>query len=112
MSKGLYRRSQGGGKKGHGSQGKLRERVERSIIYGRNTKRQKNITSIQVIKDNNIDMFSHEYKFQKTRARLDTRKYSFSSRVVNEWNNLSMEAVQSTTLNCFKKHVDRHLNSG
>ena len=53
----------------------------------------------------------HEYKFQKTRARLDTRKYSFSSRVVNEWNNLSiyMEAVQSTTLNCLKKHVDRHL---
>ena len=41
----------------------------------------------------------HEYKFQKTRARLDIRKYSFSSRVVNEWNNLSMEAVQSTTLN-------------
>ena len=38
-------------KKGHGSQGKLRERVERSIIYGRNTKRQKNITSIQVIRD-------------------------------------------------------------
>ena len=51
----------------------------------------------------------HEYKFQKTRARLDIRKYSFSSRVVNEWNNLSMEAVQSTTLNGFKKHVDRHL---
>ena len=31
----------------------------------------------------------HTYKMLKIRSRLDIRKYSFSNRVVNNWNNLT-----------------------
>ena len=40
--------------------------------------------------------WEHQYKLLKTRTRFDIRKYTFSCRIVNEWNKLSKEAVQST----------------
>jgi len=33
-------------------------------------------------------------------------KFSFSSRVVNEWNGLSEEIIQSKSLEGFKKRID------
>ena len=44
----------------------------------------------------------HNYKFFKTHVKLDTRKNFFSQRVINDWNNLPKEAVNSATLLGFK----------
>ena len=51
----------------------------------------------------------HKFKIIKPRARLDIKKYSFSHRVVEHWNNLPAMAVESDSINCFKGHVDRYL---
>jgi len=45
----------------------------------------------------------HQLKLQKKSVRLDIAKYSFSNRVVNEWNNLSKEVIASKSLAGFKK---------
>ena len=45
----------------------------------------------------------HQLKLQKKSVRLDIAKYSFSNRVVNEWNNLIKEVIARKTLAGFKK---------
>ena len=47
----------------------------------------------------------HTLKILKRGARLDCRKYSFSQRVVNNWNALPAEAVSCTTVNSFKGKI-------
>ena len=47
----------------------------------------------------------HKLKLFKKRFRLDVKKYGFSSRVVDDWNNLSECCVNSVSINCFKKHI-------
>jgi len=44
----------------------------------------------------------HEKKLAKDRSRLDTRKFFFSQRVVNGWNGLPADAINSTPVNSFK----------
>jgi ribonucleases P/MRP protein subunit RPP40 len=50
----------------------------------------------------------HPYKIAKKYARLDVRKYFFSNRVVNEWNNLSEEIVNSSSINEFKSKIQKY----
>ena len=50
----------------------------------------------------------HTMKVTKS-FKLDVRKFSFSNRVVNEWNGLSEEIIQSKSLAGFKKRIDYHL---
>ena len=40
---------------------------------------------------------------------LDFRKYSFSQRTVNEWNNLSADCVRSSSVKMFKSRIDNFL---
>lgn len=51
----------------------------------------------------------HCYKIRKQHSRLNSRKYFFSNRVVSEWNNLSLAAVTSPSINSFKGHLDSYL---
>ena len=51
----------------------------------------------------------HSRKFYKFRSRLDTRKYFFSQRVVDVWNQLPEEAVTAPSVNAFKSKVDKFL---
>lgn len=53
----------------------------------------------------------HPLKLNKPRARLDIRKYSFSVRVINEWNSLPEEVVLAPSINCFKNRLDRFWNN-
>ena len=53
----------------------------------------------------------HSLKLYKPSFRLDIRKYSFSQRVINEWNLLPDELLECKTVNNFKKHLDLHLRN-
>ena len=50
---------------------------------------------------------SHSLKLKKHRSRLDLRKYFFSERVVNCWNELDEDNVSATTVNMSKKRMQR-----
>ena len=45
----------------------------------------------------------------KELCRLDTRKYSFSQRVINEWNKLPNDCVNASSVNIFTNRTDRYL---
>ena len=45
----------------------------------------------------------------KEKCRLDMRKYSFSQRVINEWNKLPNDCVNASSVNMFKNRIDRYL---
>jgi len=49
----------------------------------------------------------HTMKLSKQRTSLDVRKYSFSQRVVQEWNKLSEDVVEATSVNQFKNRFDK-----
>ena len=45
----------------------------------------------------------------KEQCRLDMRKYSFSQRVINEWNKLPNDCVNASSVNMFKTRIDRYM---
>ena len=48
----------------------------------------------------------HSLKLEKTRSRLEIRKNFFSQRVVNEWNKLPQDVIDSASVNMFKNRYD------
>ena len=51
----------------------------------------------------------HKAALVKEQCRLDTRKYSFSQRVINEWNRLSNDCVNVSSVNKLKNNTGRYL---
>ena len=51
----------------------------------------------------------HKAALVKEQCSLDTRKYSFSQRLINEWNKLSNDCVNASSVNMFKNRIDRYL---
>ena len=51
----------------------------------------------------------HNYTLVKKQSRLDVRKYSFSQRTINVWNNLSADCVHASSVNMFKNKIDKYL---
>ena len=51
----------------------------------------------------------HKTALVKEQCRLDMRKYSFSQRVINEWNKLPNDCVNASSVNMFKNRIDRYL---
>ena len=43
----------------------------------------------------------HKIELVTEQCRLDMRKYSFSQRVINEWNKLSNDCVNASSVNMF-----------
>ena len=41
--------------------------------------------------------------------KLHSRMYSFSQRTVNDWNKLSADCVNSSSINLFKNRIDNYL---
>ena len=50
----------------------------------------------------------HSWALAKERCKLDIRKYAFSQRTINEWNRLSRECVDATSVNMFKNKIDNY----
>ena len=48
----------------------------------------------------------HSKKIYKQFSRLDVRKYFFSQRIVDEWNNLPSNIIKSKTINAFKRKIE------
>jgi len=48
----------------------------------------------------------HNMKLVKERARLDSRKYYFTNRVINKWNSLPQYVVDAPSINAFKNRYD------
>ena len=51
----------------------------------------------------------HNFKLKKEYNRLEVRKNSFSQRVVDTWNSLKYQTVNSKNVNEFKKRIDDEL---
>ena len=51
----------------------------------------------------------HNYTLVKKQSRLDVRKYSFSQRTINVWNNLYQLIVYASSVNMFKIKIDKYL---
>ena len=60
------------------------------------------------IKESKITRW-HNNKLVKKQSRLDVRKYSFSQRTINVWNNLSTDCVPASSVNMFKNKIDKYL---
>ena len=51
----------------------------------------------------------HKAALVKEQCKLDMRKYSFSQRVINEWNRLSNDCVNASSMNKLKNNTGRYL---
>ena len=51
----------------------------------------------------------HNFTLVKKQIRLDVRKFSFSQRTINVWNQLSEECVHASSVNMFKNRIDKDL---
>ena len=60
---------------------------------------------------NNDRTRGHNLTLQKPSCNLDVRKYSFSNRVVAEWNALPNIVAESESLDIFKKMLDSYLEN-
>ena len=50
----------------------------------------------------------HKAALVKELCSLDMRKYSFSQRVINEWNKLPNDCFNASIVNMFKNRIDRY----
>ena len=47
----------------------------------------------------------HSWALAKELCKFDITKYAFSQRTINEWNRLSGECVNATSVNMFKNKI-------
>ena len=51
----------------------------------------------------------HGVTLAKKQCRLDIRQFSFSKRIVSEWNSLSADCVGASSFNIFKNKINIYL---
>ena len=51
----------------------------------------------------------HKAALVKLYCRLHKRKVSFSQRTINDWNHLSHDCVNASSVNMFKNKIDNYL---
>jgi hypothetical protein len=50
----------------------------------------------------------HHLKILKKRTNLDTRKYFFTNRIVDAWNNLPANVISAENVKSFENRLDKH----
>ena len=58
---------------------------------------------------NLLNSIGHNITLVKKQSRLDVRKFSFSQRTINVWNQLSEECVLASSVNIFTNRIDKYL---
>ena len=53
----------------------------------------------------------HSLKLFKARVNKDVLKFSFGNRVMENWNKLPEEVINSKSINSFKNKIDKYLCS-
>ena len=53
----------------------------------------------------------HQFKLTKERAMLNIRKYYFTNRVVDLWNNLPKWVVEANDTKCFERNLDQFMSN-
>ncbi len=53
----------------------------------------------------------HPLNLRKGRSRFDLRKFTFSQRVVNMWNDLPEEVITASSVKMFKTKLEAHLKN-
>ena len=61
--------------------------------------------------NNNTNTRGHNFKLTKFSPTLNNNKYFFTNRVVNLWNQLPSDVVNSSSVNVFKNKIDRLLQN-
>ena len=61
-----------------------------------------------LFKLNEVGLRGHKYKLSKGTFKKDIFKYFYSNRVIDDWNGLPSEVVESKTLNTFKLRLDKY----
>ena len=66
-------------------------------------------TTLQAFFDLNVDSQTRGHSWKKSicRSKLNIRKYFFSERLVNRWNQLSQNDVDQTSVSGFKRVLER-----
>ena len=54
----------------------------------------------------------HSLKLYKSRFNTNVGKFTFSNRVVDEWNMLPVDVISSNTVLSFKIKLDRYIKNG
>ena len=66
-----------------------------------------NLINLRINERINNATTAHPYTIKKERYAKDVRKYFFSNRICDQWNNLPANVVMSTSLNAFKNKLDK-----
>jgi len=69
-----------------------------------------NINSKILFTKSQSNLRDHLLKAAKRSVRLVVGKYSYSNRVVNEWNMLNEKIIESSSMSAFRRKLDNHLH--
>ena len=67
-----------------------------------------NDVHVSLTLSNNSRTRGHPYKLVKQRSHLDLRKYFFTNRIIDRWNQLPSFVVMAGNTNLFKSRLDSH----
>ena len=68
-----------------------------------------NISNSLLVLSDSTNTRGHDLKLYKEACNSNARKFSFSQRVVTNWNNLQYNTVHAANINIFKKLLDDDL---
>ena len=71
----------------------------------------KYLSDAEITNEGRPDTRGHSLKLEKPRHGTTKRNMFFSARIINEWNNLPEEVINSRSINTFKNRFDRHVQN-
>ena len=57
--------------------------------------------------ESSYDLRNHRFSIYQSPIQFDTRKFSFTNRIISAWNSLPDSVVSANTVNTFKNRLDR-----
>ncbi len=71
----------------------------------------KNCVEVRTCAKISSEVYCSNIDVQTLLFKLDQRKFTFSQRVVNMWNNLLAEVVTASSVKMFKNKLEAHLKN-